>query len=1005
MKRFIVSYILGLPLFSLKAWRFFLFLYLLKRKVLAYLTDILLNNINKFFYQYFDKINYNIINFDLFIFYIEIYIGKLYTNVRNMRKEKRYYLHLISFKVKEYAGMKKRKRISNNWIALNLMGIGIALSSSIGVNIGYAQDVIISNGDTVIVDVVGTPGNTDTIEVDQSSIWQGKLSVEQSGGAEVNISENSLWQGNVSINSGYTYARLVDSTWNGDIHAIGDYDNGYTAEMNIEMLNSQRTGNAVVEDGYLSTYMENSSFLGDIQITNGYGNMNLYESSNWEGDYLFIAGDNEHAYGYVQIGQSSSWKGDAALSLQDTSQGGSFYTNISDNSTWEGNINTSTSGAMQTPGFYADFHVNVYENSQWIGNADVVGSFHAGLGTNSQWIGNVKVENGENIQSAGAYVNIYDSSFWQGSMDFSNTNMDYTAYTAVYMESSRWIGNFKSTGSVTGNSVNAYNHSYWEGNLDVRYQNPDPDSMSYTNVSMGEFSQWIGNFTAAGDLRVDAYLDNHSLWVGDLDISENTLKEEYSTIGVGEITLTEHSTWQGKVISGDSRGIGLTLVNESNWNITDSSRLSHLYATDSAVSFMPPKTPGEFSTLTIDGELYGTNNLFVMNTDLAGNKGDLIDVKGELVGDSNKIQVNNQGSAWVNLNNELTIVKTAEGGDADYFTLNNAVEAGGFEYYLKQVGTNWNLYSTGRLTSTAQGSMNLVGGSYLLNYAENQTLLQRMGELRDSEHKQGVWARVYGGKFTSSGNSFLDGYEMTYTGLQVGRDKKFNLGENKGNIYFGGMFGYGKGSLDYGNGSGNVDSKTLGLYGTYMNPNGFYADAVLKYNKMKNDYQVLDTAGVGIKGEDINTDGVHFSLEVGQRIHLDRQEKLGWYVEPQAQISVGRVTGGDFTASNGLRIHVDDYNTVLGRVGMLVGYEVKSGKNPVNIYGKVSYVHEFDGDVGYRFNGISVNDSFGDSWITYGVGATAQFGKNHNLYLDIERASGGQFNQPWAVNGGYRFTW
>ena len=180
---------------------------------------------------------------------------------------------------------------------------------------------------------------------------------------------------------------------------------------------------------------------------------------------------------------------------------------------------------------------------------------------------------------------------------------------------------------------------------------------------------------------------------------------------------------------------------------------------------------------------------------------------------------------------------------------------------------------------------------------------------------------------------------------------------------------------------------------------------VLKYGWMKNDYKVLDSSNVTIKGDDMNTSGLSASMEIGQRLHLDQKTKEGWYVEPQAQLTVGHQSGGSFTASNGLNINVDSYNSVLGRVGMQAGYEVKSGKNPINVYAKASYVHEFDGDVGIRFNGVGVNQSFGDSWITYGVGATAQIGKKHNLYVDIERASGGKFNQPWAVNAGYRFEW
>ena len=89
-----------------------------------------------------------------------------------------------------------------------------------------------------------------------------------------------------------------------------------------------------------------------------------------------------------------------------------------------------------------------------------------------------------------------------------------------------------------------------------------------------------------------------------------------------------------------------------------------------------------------------------------------------------------------------------------------------------------------------------------------------MGDLRQGEEDRGVWARAYGGKFTSSSDGFLSGFDMTYSGMQVGADKKIAL-KNKGNIYVGGVFGYSKGNLDYGVGSGSVDSKSLGAYGSF----------------------------------------------------------------------------------------------------------------------------------------------------------------------------------------------
>ena len=90
---------------------------------------------------------------------------------------------------------------------------------------------------------------------------------------------------------------------------------------------------------------------------------------------------------------------------------------------------------------------------------------------------------------------------------------------------------------------------------------------------------------------------------------------------------------------------------------------------------------------------------------------------------------------------------------------------------------------------------------------------------------------------------------------------------------------------------------------------------------------------------------------------------------------------------------------------MLAGYELKGGKNPINVYAKASYNHEFQGDYGLNMNGAIINGDLGDSWWTYGVGITAQISNKHNFYADIERASGGDFTQNWKVNAGYRFQW
>lgn len=477
--------------------------------------------------------------------------------------------------------------------------------------------------------------------------------------------------------------------------------------------------------------------------------------------------------------------------------------------------------------------------------------------------------------------------------------------------------------------------------------------------------------------------------------------------GIIELKTSSGSQIKGGSTVEQTTGAQLSMnMSGTHWEMTRDSQVTNLTLNNSQVDFISPQSGEGKSTLVYSKldlvNLDGSDGLFRMRTDLENLQGDLISISGTSAG-LHKLLVNNQGGANVDPTQELILVETTDGNAA--FSLQNQLEVGGYLYGLKKTGTDWSLYSTGRATSSVAGVMNVFSGGYLLNYAESQTLLQRMGDLRQGNDHGNIWARSFGGEFTSRGDSFLKGYQMNYHGFQVGADKKINRKEKLGDLYIGGFFGYSKGTLDYGTGNGSIDSKTLGAYGTFKAPSGFYSDLTVKYSWLKNDFIALDSAGSRVTGESMKTTGLTGSLEIGKKFHRNRDADQGWYLEPQAQLSIGHQSGGTFRASNGLRVEIEGYHSILGRLGSNLGYEIKRGKNPVNGYIKIQRVHEFDGNVDYQLNGHKESASYGGSWWVWGAGLTAQIKEKHNLYFDIERASGGQFNQPWKMSGGYRFTW
>lgn len=598
--------------------------------------------------------------------------------------------------------------------------------------------------------------------------------------------------------------------------------------------------------------------------------------------------------------------------------------------------------------------------------------------------------NGGNIQSENTTVNILNGNGVNASG--TNTLINLTGNTTINTLNGSGIN-----ASGTNTLVNL------TGNTTIS-ASPNGDAIwAYTNAQV--------TGTGKMDLTGDIYATNNGLVGLQMDAGSKFVGTADSTGGAINLAMTDSQWEMGALTTGSSYVNNLTLTN-STVNIGAGT---------------------DYQTLSIEN-LDG-NGTFKMRTNFAAGEsgatigsgaidvggGDLLSITGTASG-SHLLDVQNQGSANVSNTYNHLIVETANGGGD--FALSHLVEVGPYLYDLRKdangTGENWSLFQqivpinpvdpvdpvgpvVPVLSSSAQSALNMVRASYFLNYGEMQTLSQRMGDLRQSPDSVGnVWAKMVFGKNEIGSTPQLTAFDQDLNGVQAGVDMSTTWA--KGTFYKGLFVSYAEGNQSYSDGSGDIKSKSAGAYATYVASNGFYVDGVLKFNQLDQNFRAIDTAGGLVKGKS-DTDGMAASLEVGKRIHLNKESKQGFYLEPQAQISWGYQNGDSFTATNGLNVDMDSYNSLIGRAGFMAGYEVKSGKNPINLYAKASYNHEFDGQYGANMNGAQINEDLGDSWWSYGVGITAQVGQKHNLYADLERASGGNFTQTWKVNLGYRFQW
>lgn len=269
---------------------------------------------------------------------------------------------------------------------------------------------------------------------------------------------------------------------------------------------------------------------------------------------------------------------------------------------------------------------------------------------------------------------------------------------------------------------------------------------------------------------------------------------------------------------------------------------------------------------------------------------------------------------------------------------------------------------------------------------ENNDMNKRLGEVRASEGSQGVWARMARGQSKYG----QQGIKNQYNYYQLGYDSKIS-----DDWILGGAFTYTDGNSSYTNGSGTNKHTGFAVYGSNLRDDGSFIDLIAKYAHMKNDFDVNGGVGSG----DYSTNGLSFSAEYGKRFHQE-----SYWIEPQAELTYGRVSSADFTTKRGAKVHQDSMDSLVGRLGFSLGKDIKQG----NVYVRASYLYDFQGDTSVTMSKGGAATSFmtdlGGGWWEFGVGTNLDLGHDTHFYLDVETTAGGDVDTPWQWNAGVRYS-
>ena len=471
---------------------------------------------------------------------------------------------------------------------------------------------------------------------------------------------------------------------------------------------------------------------------------------------------------------------------------------------------------------------------------------------------------------------------------------------------------------------------------------------------------------------------------------------------------TKESYFKGKTectVDSIKDELNIGLYNSALWDMTDDSNVTKLELKNDAIVDM--RADGNaYSELTVKN-MTGNGGIIRQDIDVRSMESDKVFVTNDFSGtqvldiyqkDDYVPAGEEEGKRLVLASVNGNGVFTAKDREGTLFYTHYDIASKDSE----EVGftTDWYLNKTSK-TNEPTTSVETVLSANSLNYhtwrTENDKLLQRMGELRhNGEDVKGAWFRVKGSKIGRDGKF---GFENKYTAYELGYDEVTKRTEEK-TRYQGAAISYTDGSSSYSRGGGDNSSKAISFYNTEIGSKGHYLDLVFKISNMDNDFTVYDTNSKKITG-DFNNTGVALSAEYGRKNAL----KNGWYIEPQAQLTLGYLGGDNYITSNGIEVNQSGIKSAVGRIGFNIGKEI--GSKGI-VYAKANLLHEFGGGYDVTMTDstgrVKVSDSFNDTWFEYGIGAAFASGKNSHVYFDVERSAGSDFTKNWQWNIGARWN-
>ena len=563
--------------------------------------------------------------------------------------------------------------------------------------------------------------------------------------------------------------------------------------------------------------------------------------------------------------------------------------------------------------------------------------------------------------------------------------------------------------------------------LDLTIGNANGDR-SYFN---GRIAYANGTTNNTSNKNVNFKVENNSVFFAELALSNDTTSnltlndgakfvlKNGSDTAIGTLTL-QNSTTADSDYDKATESMSGTVVDIATGGIADVSKVADQRAGTARTL--------QVTSLAVNGG--GTNApLFRLYTDGVG--------KSDNVAISNKVSANTKVEAQVFLSADMinhnfgadstkTIIFTNKGGTDSALDLGGKTKLAttGFTSYSLTItkendGSNtiWRLGSVQDKqvnTEAVEYTTSAMGINYGIFVQNINSLNKRMGELRNNDDTQGVWARVFAGGSTNTMD--LIPSTSTYVTVQGGYDYGFDVGSGKNYVGVALSYGYTSSETDrstnsiasivgYSAKSNNIE---LGIYNSYIQDEGWFSDTIAKFSYIMSDFDIYEQNST--QTQSLNNFALSLGQEVGYRFALGSEKN--WFIDPQIELVAGYINSTDLSqtqAGQTLDGKLDSVFLFRTRVGSDFGYSLKKDKNQYDFRLGLSYEYDVaNADAFFDIASANMSKVFSnavdnDGRVVLNLGTNMKFGENMRLYFDFEKSFAGKITTDYQVNLGFRY--